>query len=443
MTGNYLIPIFITLLHQHYQENGFEVDNWLRRPSSLGKLAVKHEPAGKERVFAIVDAFTQWLMKPLHDLLFDMLSMIPQDGTFNQTRPLRALLEVASNEKDLWVASLDLSAATDRLPIGLQELLLSHLFGTELARLWARLLVEREYTLPFPLKGAVKYAVGQPMGALSSWASLALTHHFIVQWAHYRVTQRNGQPYSWTPNYAVLGDDVVIVGRELADEYLTLMRVLGVGIGLHKSVLTETLSAEFAKRFVWNGDDVSPISFTELGVAQRALGSAMELGRRHELSHSNMLRVLGVGPFALTRLERPASRRVMAYLLMFRWPWDGGSSPFLHSYLWPWPRKEPAGFGRFSFLHMLSYRLSDSLVSAYAGLANRLQSAPVSRVSLVSRRWFASAISDTYLMAALNLSDDFSYCFDPSGSYNEAVAVLEECGVELECFLAEASTVGL
>lgn len=27
----------------------------------------------------------------------------------------------------------------------------------------------------------VRYAVGQPMGALSSWAMLALTHHFIVQ----------------------------------------------------------------------------------------------------------------------------------------------------------------------------------------------------------------------------------------------------------------------
>lgn len=27
------------------------------------------------------------------------------------------------------------------------------------------------------------YSVGQPMGALSSWAMLALTHHLIVQYA--------------------------------------------------------------------------------------------------------------------------------------------------------------------------------------------------------------------------------------------------------------------
>jgi hypothetical protein len=33
------------------------------------------------------------------------------------------------------------------------------------------------------LPEAVRYEVGQPMGALSSWAMLALTHHFIVQFA--------------------------------------------------------------------------------------------------------------------------------------------------------------------------------------------------------------------------------------------------------------------
>ena len=30
----------------------------------------------------------------------------------------------------------------------------------------------------------LKYSVGQPMGALSSWAMLAYTHHLIVQLAY-------------------------------------------------------------------------------------------------------------------------------------------------------------------------------------------------------------------------------------------------------------------
>lgn len=37
---------------------------------------------------------------------------------------------------------------------------------------------------------AVRYAVGQPMGALSSWAMLAITHHFLVQYASMKCGRR-------------------------------------------------------------------------------------------------------------------------------------------------------------------------------------------------------------------------------------------------------------
>jgi len=78
----------------------------------------------------------------------------------------------------------DLSAATDRLPIALQVSILTSIFGGEFAKHWRDLLVGREYVLnhkEYPLTVA-KYAVGQPMGALSSWAMLAVTHHLIVQY---------------------------------------------------------------------------------------------------------------------------------------------------------------------------------------------------------------------------------------------------------------------
>jgi len=88
--------------------------------------------------------------------------------------------------------SYDLSAATDRLPIELQVDLLSLLFGNrETAEAWKGLLVDRDYkldSLEFPqANGVYKYSVGQPMGALSSWAMLALTHHMIVQIAALRI----------------------------------------------------------------------------------------------------------------------------------------------------------------------------------------------------------------------------------------------------------------
>jgi hypothetical protein len=53
--------------------------------SKIGKLSKKLEAAGKIRVFAMVDVWTQSLLKPLHLALFDFLKSLPNDGTFDQT----------------------------------------------------------------------------------------------------------------------------------------------------------------------------------------------------------------------------------------------------------------------------------------------------------------------------------------------------------------------
>jgi len=62
----------------------------IRKPLSpyLGKLSIKAEAAGKVRVFAMVDPWTQWALRPLHLNLFKVLSRLPMDGTFNQLAPL-------------------------------------------------------------------------------------------------------------------------------------------------------------------------------------------------------------------------------------------------------------------------------------------------------------------------------------------------------------------
>lgn len=66
--------------------------------------------------------------------------------------------------------SFDLSSATDRLPIDLQEVLMSGILGGKMARHWRNLLVSRPYNFG---KENLIYGAGQPMGALSSWAMLA------------------------------------------------------------------------------------------------------------------------------------------------------------------------------------------------------------------------------------------------------------------------------
>jgi hypothetical protein len=76
---------------------------------------------------------------------------------------------------------------------------------------------------------------------------LAFTHHFVVQFAAYKVYKR----YAWFTLYLVLGDDVVILDKKVANMYHHLMtEVLGVEINLSKSLVSNIGVAEFAKRLI-------------------------------------------------------------------------------------------------------------------------------------------------------------------------------------------------
>jgi len=145
--------------------------------------------------------------------------------------------------------------------------------------------------LPGPRETSVKYAVGQPMGALSSWVMLALTHHFIVQMA-----ANNVRPEcDWYEGYAVLGDDLVIIDTDVADEYLRLMDgVYGVKINLAKSLVsTLGVTLEFAKRYILKGQDCTPRSFKELAESQLNISVWLEMGRKYALSHATLLNLAG------------------------------------------------------------------------------------------------------------------------------------------------------
>lgn len=74
------------------------------------------------RVFAMVDPWTQLVLRPFHLALFKILSKCKMDGTFDQLKPLGR----AWTFKSLY--SMDLSSATDRLPMDLQVLLFGQIF---------------------------------------------------------------------------------------------------------------------------------------------------------------------------------------------------------------------------------------------------------------------------------------------------------------------------
>lgn len=99
----------------------------------LGKLGFKQEPAGKVRVFAMVDIWTQWLFYPLHKLIQDILRKLPEDATFDQVGKLESKLKGMIRRKISVSYSYDLSSATDRLPVLLQVYILAPLMGLKAA----------------------------------------------------------------------------------------------------------------------------------------------------------------------------------------------------------------------------------------------------------------------------------------------------------------------
>jgi len=95
----------------------------------VGQLSFKEEAAGKIRVFAMVDIWTQSVLKPLHDAISEILRSLPNDGTFDQGAAVKRCFQ---KTKDAGFSyGYDLSAATDRLPISLQASVLSSLFGEQ------------------------------------------------------------------------------------------------------------------------------------------------------------------------------------------------------------------------------------------------------------------------------------------------------------------------
>lgn len=109
---------------------------------------------------------------PLHDYLYSLLSRISQDCTFDQTKWFDHL----DSQNDFY-DSIDLTTATDRFPILLQKEILTVLAGEEYASSWEYLMVGE----PFIYEDKeLTYACGNPMGAYSSFAIFALSHHFLV-----------------------------------------------------------------------------------------------------------------------------------------------------------------------------------------------------------------------------------------------------------------------
>lgn len=251
------------------------------RQLHVGKVALLPEPAGKVRTVAIVDYWTQRLMLPVHQWMMRVLRALPTDATFDQQGRLKEYAQKFSECKHY---SIDLKSATDLIPIELYRTVFEGLWPTDTVDLWISLMTDRWFHVPKGNKKSpslarrcvqgtdIMYQRGQPMGALSSWASMAIVHHALVLYS----ARRAGLDPGTFSEYRVLGDDLVMANGEVRSNYLEVTTRLCVPTSPAKTL--EGKLFIFASQAYREGVNLSPLSLKEeLGITTFAQRVEMAL----------------------------------------------------------------------------------------------------------------------------------------------------------------------
>lgn len=221
-----------------YDEADFMPRQWAQGIQSLaghdylGSVVILQEGGAKARVICSPNGWIQYYMYPLHNCLFNLIKQ-EESGGFHAyglscvTDQLRGVYHAHRvMAEGGYVQSADLSAATDRFPLWLQQTLLSGIGLDRFAKAFE--------DLKGPYKGPDgqewSYATGQPMGIYSSFPLFHLTHLWLIRHA----CRLEGLDKTEV-HFAILGDDVLFFNKNLHRRYLDLMKGLGVDISQHKS----------------------------------------------------------------------------------------------------------------------------------------------------------------------------------------------------------------
>jgi hypothetical protein len=232
-----------------------------------GKLGLVSEKAGKIRIVASPDYWSQLSLRPIHDWLMGILRAFePMDCTFDQKSAVPRIKEWQNEGEE--VASFDQSSCTDLFPFDMQMQILKRRFDadSQLSEAYRAVMCDRDWLVTLPQSKTtkrVRWAVGQPMGLFSSWPLMAVAHHFLVQYCAWLA---NGRVFPDKPfdRYVICGDDIVISHPPTARMYIKVVKELGMKINMSKSHLSggstgvEPVS-EFAKITVWKGIPLFPI----------------------------------------------------------------------------------------------------------------------------------------------------------------------------------------
>ena len=210
---------------------GTDLDN-------CGHIGFIQEAGAKARVVAVPSALLQWGFEPLHRWLDRFLQSIPTSAVHDQNNG--AFFIERHMKRDETLFCFDLSSATDRFPRSVQTWTLRLLGLESYAQSLTEVCSETFKVSTSSHEEQWEYKCGQPMGLYASFPLFSLTHLALVE----GICDELGKPAS-NDHYQLVGDDVVIADREVAERYRQTLVSLGVEISESKTVQS-AMVAEFA-----------------------------------------------------------------------------------------------------------------------------------------------------------------------------------------------------
>jgi hypothetical protein len=202
---------------------------------TYGRINVIQEGGAKGRVICSPNAWLQYYCMPFHNYLAKLVKILEMGGCgtselsygtsamFDQVRGAYLALNRLTNGS--FCAGVDLSSATDRFPLGLQQTMCEE-FGIPQ---FAEALSEVRGPYLGPDGELWSYGAGQPMGLYGSFPLFHLTHYSLLNGLSYSLGLRADGT-----NFAVLGDDVLIFEESLLERYLACLERCQVPISWNK-----------------------------------------------------------------------------------------------------------------------------------------------------------------------------------------------------------------
>lgn len=225
----------------HFESKlGVEVQTVKYLKGTVGKIGLIQEPGFKLRAVANPARVYQQALEPLGVALSALSEKLPWDCTHEQEKGFLSIQNHLSEGK--MAHAIDLSNATDRFPLGIQLSVLSFItmrqdyidLFSEISRMnWHCTLTQN---------GIINWEVGQPLGLRPSFPLFAITHGLVL----YALND-----FSFSNDFFVLGDDVVILNDNLYLRYVKFLQDVGVDHSPSKT-LSSNIITEFGGKLILN-----------------------------------------------------------------------------------------------------------------------------------------------------------------------------------------------